>query len=79
MENVRSKKGYKVAVTVIWLLLAGFIVMMAVRFIETVSTHTLLIIGGIILSWRIWKFLFKLILLLVRIIIFLGVLYLLVA
>jgi hypothetical protein len=79
MENVRSKKGYKVTVAVIWLLLVGFTVLVAVQFIEAVSTHTLLITGGIILSWGIWKFLFKLVLLLLQVAIFFYVIYLLIA
>jgi len=78
MENIRSKKGYKITALVIRLLLIGFIVLMAVRFVEAVSTHTLLIIGGIILSWRIWKFLFKLVLLLLQVAIFFYVIYLLI-
>ena len=78
MENMRDKKGYRITVLVIRLLLIGFIVMAAVQFIENVSTHTLLIIGGIILSWRIWKFLFKLVLLLLQVAIFFYVIYLLI-
>lgn len=56
----------------------AFLVVTAVQFIQAVSTLTLLIIGGVILSWRIWKFMFKLLWLLLQIGIFFYVIYLLI-
>lgn len=81
MDNSRLKnrRSCRIAAAVIMLLLAGFTVLIVIQFIQTVSTMTLLITGGIILSWRIWKFMFKLLLLLLQVGVFFYVIYLLIA
>lgn len=79
MKKLRDSKYYKLTVTVLKLLLLGFIIYAVYDFLTTISQSTLYILIGIILSWRIWKFLFKLIWLLIQIGIFFYVIYLLIA
>lgn len=79
VENIRENKYYKLVKLLVKIALAAFIMYTAVQFFREISQSTLYIITGIILSWRIWKFLFKLLLLLLQIGIFFYVVYLLIA
>lgn len=79
MENIRENKYYKLVKLLVKIALTAFIMYTAVQFFREISQSTLYIIIGVILSWRIWKFLFKLIWLLIQIGIFFYVIYLLIA
>lgn len=78
MNNIRENKYYKIAVIVLKLLLLAFIIHTVIQFFQTVSQSTLLIIAGILLTWRIWMFLFRLTWLLVQVAVFFAVIYLLI-
>lgn len=78
MKKLRERKYYKLTVTVLKLLLFGFIIYAVYDFLTTVSQSTLYIIIGIILSWRIWKFMLKLLWLFIQIGISFYVIYLLI-
>lgn len=73
-----KEKRIRIIAILIMLLPVVFVAVAIILFIHSASTHTLLIIGGVILTWKMWKLLLKLLWLIVKIIIFLGVLYLLI-
>ncbi|GAB6118952.1 hypothetical protein [Dysgonomonas termitidis] len=78
MNNIRENKYYKLGVILIKISLLAFLIYTVVQFFDTISQATLYIFLGIILTWRIWKFFVKLILLLIQIGIFFYVIYLLI-
>lgn len=77
--NNRNRRVCQIATTIVMLLPVVFIVLTTIQFVQTVSTLTLLITGGVILSWRIWKFVLKLLWLFLQTGIFFYVIYLLIA
>lgn len=78
MKNIRENKYYKPVTVLIKLSLLAFAAYTVIQFFHTISQSTLLIIAGIILSWRIWKFFIRLVWLLVQIGVFCYVIYLLI-
>ncbi len=78
MENIRENKYCELAIAVIKPALLAFIIYTVIQFFQTISVSTTYILAGIILTWRIWAFLFRLAWLLVQVAVFFVVIYLLI-
>ncbi|MDH6310903.1 hypothetical protein M2451_004058 [Dysgonomonas sp. PFB1-18] len=78
MKNIKENKYWTMAVPVVKVMLLAFIIYTIIQFFSTISQSTLYIIIGIVLSWRVWRALFRLTWLLIQIAIAFAVIYLLI-